>query len=142
MVESGKSQVEAKGQKWNFWREMVMPMAPEQKCGLKSLSEELYQSCVFYHALSRPRFGVLHPSQDRWKGPPLERPLPIQQAHLLEQRYSPEQRFPPEQPHTMTPERSKFVSEGRWRGRFASSLGSRFMVPPHPLQASHHPQGL
>ncbi|XP_021487325.1 epidermal growth factor receptor kinase substrate 8-like protein 3 isoform X1 [Meriones unguiculatus] len=76
----------------------------------KALEEELEES--------RPRFGVLHPSQDRWKGPPVERPLPIQQTYPLEQRFSPEQRFPPEQPHTMTPERS---------------------IPPSPRPLTHYP---
>lgn len=109
---------------------------------------------MFPHALSRPRYG------DRWKGYSPERSFPIQQAPPLEHRYSlerrsppeqrysperrslPEQRFPPEQPHHMTPERSKFVSESEWGKRFGSSQrSSRVMVPPHPLQASHHPQG-
>lgn len=128
MVESGKAQVETKEQEWASWREMVMP------CRLRYLSQELCQNSVFHHALSRPRFGVLHPSQDRRKGYPLERPLPILQTPPLEQRSLPEQRFPLEQPHHMTPERSKLVSEGQVEEEevWTEAKEFRLMVPPHP----------
>ncbi|KAM5256082.1 epidermal growth factor receptor kinase substrate 8-like protein 3 [Ctenodactylus gundi] len=59
----------------------------------KALEEELQQ---------RPRFGNLQPGQDRRQGPPLERPLPVQQTTPLGRE------SPPEQPHRMTPEHSKF----------------------------------
>ncbi|XP_036772596.2 epidermal growth factor receptor kinase substrate 8-like protein 3 isoform X2 [Manis pentadactyla] len=68
----------------------------------KALEEELQQ---------RPRFGALHPGQDRWRGPPLERPLPKEQVPPLECRP------PPEQPYGMTPEHS---------------------VPPSPRPLSRH----
>uniref|UniRef100_A0A8C2RLI5 Epidermal growth factor receptor kinase substrate 8-like protein 3 n=1 Tax=Capra hircus TaxID=9925 RepID=A0A8C2RLI5_CAPHI len=55
----------------------------------KALEEELEQ---------RPRFGALRSDQDRWRGPPLERPLPKEQAPPLE--WAP----PPEQHYLMSPE--------------------------------------
>uniref|UniRef100_A0A4X1TE94 Epidermal growth factor receptor kinase substrate 8-like protein 3 n=1 Tax=Sus scrofa TaxID=9823 RepID=A0A4X1TE94_PIG len=57
----------------------------------KALEEDLEQ---------RPRFGALHPDQDRWRGPPLERPLPKEQAPPFERGP------PPEQPHWMAPEQN------------------------------------
>ncbi|KAF6292794.1 EPS8 like 3 [Rhinolophus ferrumequinum] len=67
----------------------------------KTLEEELEHS--------RSRFGALHQGQDRWRGPPLERPK--EQAPLLEQGP------PPEQPRWMAPERN---------------------VPPSPRNLSRH----
>lgn len=64
-----------------------------------------------YHVLGRPRFGALHPDQDRWRGPPLERPLPKEQAPPFERGP------PPEQPHWMAPEQSKFGHEDQWEAR-------------------------
>ncbi|XP_011933692.1 PREDICTED: epidermal growth factor receptor kinase substrate 8-like protein 3 isoform X3 [Cercocebus atys] len=58
----------------------------------KALEEELEQS--------RPQLGGLHPGQDRWRGPPVERPLPLEQALSLERG------LPPEQPHQRTLEHS------------------------------------
>ncbi|XP_070954284.1 epidermal growth factor receptor kinase substrate 8-like protein 3 isoform X5 [Macaca nemestrina] len=58
----------------------------------KALEEELEQS--------RPQLGGLHPGQDRWRGPPMERPLPLEQALSLERG------LPPEQPHQRTLEHS------------------------------------
>ncbi|XP_044800511.2 epidermal growth factor receptor kinase substrate 8-like protein 3 isoform X3 [Bubalus bubalis] len=55
----------------------------------KALEEELEQ---------RPRLGALRPDQDRWRGPPLERLLPKEQARPLE--WGP----PPEQHYLMSPE--------------------------------------
>ncbi|XP_040143361.1 epidermal growth factor receptor kinase substrate 8-like protein 3 isoform X1 [Ictidomys tridecemlineatus] len=70
----------------------------------KALEEELEQS--------RPQFGGLHSGQNRWRGPSLERSLPLEQAPSLE-------RGPlPEQPYQMTPEHS---------------------IPPSPRPLSRHP---
>ncbi|XP_055258497.1 epidermal growth factor receptor kinase substrate 8-like protein 3 isoform X2 [Moschus berezovskii] len=55
----------------------------------KALEEELEQ---------RPRFGALHSDQDRWRGPPLERPFPKEQAPPLAWG------TPPEQNYLMSPE--------------------------------------
>ncbi|XP_017725095.1 PREDICTED: epidermal growth factor receptor kinase substrate 8-like protein 3 isoform X4 [Rhinopithecus bieti] len=70
----------------------------------KALEEELEQS--------RPQLGGLHPGQDRWTGPPMERPLPMEQALYLERG------LPPEQPHQRTLEHS---------------------LPPSPRPLPHHP---
>ncbi|XP_010342305.1 epidermal growth factor receptor kinase substrate 8-like protein 3 isoform X1 [Saimiri boliviensis] len=70
----------------------------------KALEEELEQS--------RPRFGGLRPDQDRRRGPPVERPLPMEQAPY------PEWGPLPEQPHQKTPEHS---------------------LPPSPRPLPHHP---
>ncbi|GAB1287993.1 Epidermal growth factor receptor kinase substrate 8-like protein 3 [Apodemus speciosus] len=83
----------------------------------------------------RPRFGVHHPSQDRWKGPPLERPLPIKQAPPMEQRYSPEHRFPPEQPHNMTSERSISPSSRSLTHYPSAREPNDFTLPPPPRRA-------
>ncbi|XP_017725093.1 PREDICTED: epidermal growth factor receptor kinase substrate 8-like protein 3 isoform X2 [Rhinopithecus bieti] len=69
----------------------------------KALEEELEQ---------RPQLGGLHPGQDRWTGPPMERPLPMEQALYLERG------LPPEQPHQRTLEHS---------------------LPPSPRPLPHHP---
>ncbi|XP_069862339.1 epidermal growth factor receptor kinase substrate 8-like protein 3 isoform X1 [Dipodomys merriami] len=59
----------------------------------KALEEETEQS--------KPKFGDLyHPGQNRWRGPFLERPFPIDQAPSVEWGSSPEQL------HQMTPEHS------------------------------------
>ncbi|XP_007975857.1 epidermal growth factor receptor kinase substrate 8-like protein 3 isoform X2 [Chlorocebus sabaeus] len=69
----------------------------------KALEEELEQ---------RPQLGDLHPGQDRWREPPMERPLPLEQALSLERG------LPPEQPHQRTLEHS---------------------LPPSPRPLPHHP---
>ncbi|XP_078188852.1 epidermal growth factor receptor kinase substrate 8-like protein 3 isoform X4 [Callithrix jacchus] len=70
----------------------------------KALEEELEKS--------RPQLGGLRPDQDRRRGPPAEKPLPMEQALYLE-------RGPlPEQPHQRTPEHS---------------------LPPSPRPLPHHP---
>nr|XP_002751249.3 epidermal growth factor receptor kinase substrate 8-like protein 3 isoform X6 [Callithrix jacchus] len=69
----------------------------------KALEEELEK---------RPQLGGLRPDQDRRRGPPAEKPLPMEQALYLE-------RGPlPEQPHQRTPEHS---------------------LPPSPRPLPHHP---
>nr|XP_020724962.1 epidermal growth factor receptor kinase substrate 8-like protein 3 [Odocoileus virginianus texanus] len=50
----------------------------------KALEEELEQ---------RPRLGALRSDQDRWRGPPLERPLPKEPAPPLEWGPHPEQHY-------------------------------------------------
>uniref|UniRef100_A0A452FAT6 EPS8 signaling adaptor L3 n=1 Tax=Capra hircus TaxID=9925 RepID=A0A452FAT6_CAPHI len=66
----------------------------------KALEEELEQ---------RPRFGALRSDQDRWRGPPLERLLPKEQAPPLE--WAP----PPEQHYLMSPEqRWEFQGGSNW----------------------------
>ncbi|KAF7484884.1 Hypothetical predicted protein [Marmota monax] len=70
----------------------------------KALEEELEQS--------RPQFGGLHSGQNRWRGPSLERSLPLEQAPSLEQGPL------PEQPYQMTLEHS---------------------IPPSPRPLSRHP---
>nr|XP_021527608.1 epidermal growth factor receptor kinase substrate 8-like protein 3 isoform X3 [Aotus nancymaae] len=62
----------------------------------KALEEELEQS--------RPRFGGLRPDQDRRTGPPVERPLPMEQAPYRERGTL------PEQPHQRTPEHNLLPS--------------------------------
>ncbi|XP_030680740.1 epidermal growth factor receptor kinase substrate 8-like protein 3 isoform X2 [Nomascus leucogenys] len=57
----------------------------------KALEEELDQ---------RPQLGGLQPGQDRWRGPSMERPLPMEQALYLKRG------LPPEQPHQRTLEHS------------------------------------
>ncbi|XP_006866063.1 PREDICTED: epidermal growth factor receptor kinase substrate 8-like protein 3 [Chrysochloris asiatica] len=66
----------------------------------KALEEELEQ---------RPRFGAIRPSQNRWRGSPLERPLPLDREPPLDPA--------PEDPHRKTPEHS---------------------MPPSPRPLSHH----
>ncbi|XP_021121276.1 epidermal growth factor receptor kinase substrate 8-like protein 3 isoform X1 [Heterocephalus glaber] len=70
----------------------------------KALEEELEQR--------RPQFGSLYSGQEKWKGPPLERPLPVEKAPPSEWE------SPPEQPHRMTPEHS---------------------IPPSPKPLPHYP---
>eukprot|EP00073_Rattus_norvegicus_P044673 XP_017446821.1 PREDICTED: epidermal growth factor receptor kinase substrate 8-like protein 3 isoform X3 [Rattus norvegicus] len=92
----------------------------------KALEEELEE---------RPRFGVHHPGQDRWKGSPLQRPIPIHQAPPLEQRFSPEPRFPPERPHDMTPERSITPSSRSLTHYPSAREPNGFTLPPPPRRA-------
>ncbi|KAI4549207.1 hypothetical protein MG293_001537, partial [Ovis ammon polii] len=66
------------------------------------------------HVLNRPRFGALRSDQDRWRGPPLERPLPKEQAPPLEWAPLPEQHY------LMSPEHGKFGHGGQWEERFPS----------------------
>ncbi|KAM6217115.1 LOW QUALITY PROTEIN: epidermal growth factor receptor kinase substrate 8-like protein 3 [Rhynchocyon petersi] len=75
----------------------------------KAMEEELEQ---------RPQFRATRPSQDRWRGHTLERPVPLRRGAPIEQAppldrggsadWTPplNRGPPPEQPHWMTPERS------------------------------------
>ncbi|XP_060057910.1 epidermal growth factor receptor kinase substrate 8-like protein 3 isoform X2 [Erinaceus europaeus] len=93
----------------------------------KVLEEELEQ---------RPRFGVPHPGQDRWRGPPLERPIPVEQKFTLDRGLTPERAFPPEggslpeQPYRMTPEHNTTPSPRQLSRHSSSRELSAFPLPP------------
>ncbi|XP_009213070.2 epidermal growth factor receptor kinase substrate 8-like protein 3 isoform X3 [Papio anubis] len=87
----------------------------------KALEEELEQS--------RPQLGGLHPGQDRWRGPPMERPLPLEQALSLERG------LPPEQPHQRTLEHSLPPSP-RPLPHYPSARESSVFTPPPPRRPS------
>uniref|UniRef100_A0A8D2JUH2 Epidermal growth factor receptor kinase substrate 8-like protein 3 n=1 Tax=Theropithecus gelada TaxID=9565 RepID=A0A8D2JUH2_THEGE len=86
----------------------------------KALEEELEQS--------RPQLGGLHPGQDRWRGPPMERPLPLEQALSLEG-------IPPEQPHQRTLEHSLPPSP-RPLPHYPSAREPSVFTPPPPRRPS------
>ncbi|XP_025236181.1 epidermal growth factor receptor kinase substrate 8-like protein 3 isoform X2 [Theropithecus gelada] len=86
----------------------------------KALEEELEQ---------RPQLGGLHPGQDRWRGPPMERPLPLEQALSLERG------LPPEQPHQRTLEHSLPPSP-RPLPHYPSAREPSVFTPPPPRRPS------
>lgn len=92
--------------------------------GRASVPRTLLKLCP-HHVLSRPRFGALRSSQDKWRGSPLERPLPKEQVPPLERGP------PPEQPHWMTPEYSKCGVWGQVGGEGLDQSSKRLwaMVP-------------
>ncbi|XP_045879458.1 epidermal growth factor receptor kinase substrate 8-like protein 3 isoform X2 [Meles meles] len=66
-----------------------------QEVGAEQLRTSL-QRALEEEQQQRPPSGAHRPSQDRWRGPPLERSFPKEQAP------PPEQGSPPEQPYWMT----------------------------------------
>ncbi|KAM4873371.1 epidermal growth factor receptor kinase substrate 8-like protein 3 isoform 2-T2 [Thomomys bottae] len=87
----------------------------------KALEEEIEQS--------RPKFGGLHhPVQNRWRGPSLERPVPLEQPAPVEWGFS------PEQPHQMTPEHS-VPSSPRPLLRYHSTQELNAYTPPPPRRS-------
>lgn len=68
-----------------------------QEVGAERLKSSL-QKAVQEELEQRPRFGGHRPSQNRWQGPPLERPIPV------EQRVPRQRSFSQEQPYRMAPE--------------------------------------
>ncbi|XP_027433946.1 epidermal growth factor receptor kinase substrate 8-like protein 3 isoform X2 [Zalophus californianus] len=84
-------------------------------CLQKALEEEQEQ---------RPPSGARHPSQYRWKGPPLERSFPKEQVP------SREQRPPPEQPSWATPQHSTPPSPRRLPHNSSVREQSTFTLPP------------
>ncbi|XP_049736099.1 epidermal growth factor receptor kinase substrate 8-like protein 3 [Elephas maximus indicus] len=87
----------------------------------KALEEELEQ---------RPRFGALRPGQDRWRGPPLERPLPLDQGPPSEWVPSLDRGLLPEQPHRVTPEHSRPPSPKPLSRHPSAQEPSTFTLPP------------
>ncbi|XP_044092398.1 epidermal growth factor receptor kinase substrate 8-like protein 3 isoform X1 [Neovison vison] len=67
-----------------------------QEVGAEQLRTSLQRALEEEQQQSRPPSGAHRPSQDRWRGPPLERSFPKEQAPPLEQG------SPPEQPYWMT----------------------------------------
>ncbi|XP_044937870.1 epidermal growth factor receptor kinase substrate 8-like protein 3 isoform X2 [Mustela putorius furo] len=84
--------------------------AEQLRTGLQRALEEEQQQ--------RPPSGAHRPSQDRWRGPPLERSFPKEQAPPLEKG------SPPEQPYWMT----AGCSSGPWSPSIAGAPPS-----PRPL---------
>ena len=108
--------------------------------GAEPLSQDPCQSCVPHRVLSRPQSGAHHPSQDRWRGPPLERAFPKEQVPPLEQGP------PPEQPYWMSPEHSKcgargqverkvWIKDQKGSGPWSSSTAG---TPPSPRPLPHN----
>ncbi|XP_004689560.1 PREDICTED: epidermal growth factor receptor kinase substrate 8-like protein 3 [Condylura cristata] len=87
----------------------------------------------------RPQFGAFRPQLDRWRAPPLERPVPLEPGSSLE-RGSPRERMPPpEQPYRMNSQWDISSSPGP-RSRHSSAQESS-ISPPNRPQAPEDPEG-
>uniref|UniRef100_A0A673VI64 Epidermal growth factor receptor kinase substrate 8-like protein 3 n=1 Tax=Suricata suricatta TaxID=37032 RepID=A0A673VI64_SURSU len=73
-----------------------------QEVGAEQLRTNL-QKALKEDQQQKPQSGALYSSQDRWRGPPLERPFSKEQLPLQEQGPSPEQPYWMTQEHNMPP---------------------------------------
>uniref|UniRef100_A0A452UCG2 Epidermal growth factor receptor kinase substrate 8-like protein 3 n=1 Tax=Ursus maritimus TaxID=29073 RepID=A0A452UCG2_URSMA len=94
-----------------------------QEVGAEQLRTSLQKALEEEHQ-QRPQSGAHHPSQDRWRGPPLERPFPKEQVPPLEQGP------PPEQPYWMSPEHSTPPSPRPLPHNSSFREPSTFPLPP------------
>ena len=109
----GRVWMETRGQGWwGSWRGAVVPPGFWGRSVGRASAPRTQSKLCPCHVLDRPRLGALRPDQDRWRGPPLERLLPKEQARPLV--WGP----PPEQHYLMSPEHGKFGRGGQWEERF------------------------
>ncbi|XP_021572555.1 epidermal growth factor receptor kinase substrate 8-like protein 3 [Carlito syrichta] len=100
-----------------------------QEVGAERLKTSL-QKALEEEQEQRPQFGALRPGQNRWKGPPLERPLPMEQAASLERRSLLDRGLPPEQ--GLPPERGLPPGQPHW-------MTLEHSLPPSPRSLPRHP---
>ncbi|XP_054547531.1 epidermal growth factor receptor kinase substrate 8-like protein 3 [Talpa occidentalis] len=94
-----------------------------QEVGAERLQTSL-QKAMEEEREQRPRFGALHPQQDRWRGPSLERPIPLEPGPPVERGPPLERVLPPEQPYRMPSQRGPLLEQ---------------VLPPSPGPRSRHP---